>query len=406
MTDKITPKNTAPNTPEAPQPVVKPAPTVSASSATHSGNDSHQKSSVIKKKKAPSGALYGFVTFVVLTGTALVVWQGDYYDDIKKNLPDLPKVDLPAIALISGSQEVPTTAQAPIASSEELSRFRIVKQELTELRTSHEALAKNFLDLQKEFAAYKASKPVASSDEIEVDNAPQPPAAVVAPAVETPVAVAPTPAVDNTANESAIAALNARIDSLQTLVDSQSGVSQTRLQLLETLGAIHSKLNAGLPYKDELQTLKTIVGKDSVPRASIFTLQQSAEQGVPSLSDLTTDFEEIAREVVPASLTAQQSASFGDKMRSSFGSLINIRRVDVDESDSTDEADIARAEAELRAGNIEMTLTHLNQLTETSKAAFSQWIVKANYYLDTRSALGTVREIWLPSSKPSKSETE
>ncbi|MBM3617992.1 MAG: hypothetical protein FJX23_05535 [Alphaproteobacteria bacterium] len=395
MTDKNTPKSPAPTPSEKPQTVVKP--TVETAPKATVDAPAPARAGKVKgaKRNTP---LYGFTTFVVITGAVLLVWQGDHYETIKQHIPALPEVSIPSLSTSAVSSG---TVAAPASSSEELSRFRIVKQELTELRTSHEALARNFIELQKEFEAYKAKAPEAPALAAEIE-----PAAPAVEAAPAPVVIAPA-AAPSEAVTAEIAALNTRIDALQKLLDGQSGISETRLQLLGHIEAISGKLNAGLPYKEELQALKQIVGNDSVPRASIFTLQQNAENGVPNLSDLTSEFEEIARFTVPDSLNKTGNATFGDKLRAAFGNLVTIRKVDVEADDTSDEADIARAEAELRAGNIEMAVTHLNQLTDTSKANFSTWIVKANSYLDTRAALGTVREIWLPSAqKPSNSDSE
>lgn len=282
-------------------------------------------------------------------------------------------------------------AQSPINGTEELNRFKIVKQELLELRNAHEALAREFVVTQKQLAELTEKTALPLPEETAEKTSPVSAAAQA----ENNQQIADL--------QNTVGILTAKIDSLQKTYDAQAAQSATRLQILQLASQIQDKLTAGETYTKEFAELRPLLGGDTIPRAAVYTLQQNAERGVPSLTDLMTDFQEITSIAIPLSIAANNTSSFGDSLRAKFGNLITIRKVDVDTDDDTDEANIARAEAELRAGNIDMTLTHLQQLTAETKALFAQWITQANHYLDTREAITVVKSLALqPTSAPAE----
>lgn len=325
------------------------------------------------------GRVYTVIALVLLGTAAVVVWQerqpgGFLADNNKKDVSSMIATQSPTVQ-----------------NSEELNRFRIIKQELTELRASHEALSKAFLESQKQINELK-TRLVETS--VTQDNI-NPPSIPVATA--SPVA---SHAIDVDAQK-AIATLTSRLDALQKQYDTQSGLTQNRLKTLAIADDIQAKLNSGDSFAQEFSELKALQGdENAIPRAAVFTLQQNAEQGVATLAELMSDFDDATQLAIPAGISSQQKQTFGDKLRAQLSHLVTIRRVDVEDEDDSDEANIARAEAELRAGNVDMAITHLQQLSSQPKTVFIPWIKQANAYLDTREAVVSIKALALQKSAP------
>lgn len=348
-------------------PVEKPSPQPETATADRKENPAKPKG---------NGGLFGFTAFVLIAGAGWLLWQN--------KIPSLPlpkfvgqEVKQPAKPVIVPDQAIP--------SSEEISRFRIVKQELLELRNSHEALSRAFLQLQKEVAALQASslqEPVSKADNAAAQPSSPPVIALSAPLAQ-----------DNL--QTTVAGLTAKIEALEQAYHKQSAASGLRLRMVQLANDIGEKMETGDAFSDEVGQLKALSEEYVLPRNSLSILEQNAENGILPLDQLIAEFKETAQAALPASIAADKNATFGDSIRAQLGNLITIRKVEVDSADDSDEANIARAEAELQAGNVDMALTHLHQLTEDPKGVFATWVMKANNYVDSHEALHSIKDVVL-----------
>lgn len=281
----------------------------------------------------------------------------------------------------------------PVVISEEQARFNVLRQQLAALQGKYEQLAGEHAQLRQEFDALKQAAPLPAP--------PHPPAPGETPPPPPAEKAPPAPRPEEYAKLNAtVESLNARLDTLQKAYEEQSGISRARLETIQLAGRIQDKLESGESYEEEMTELTAMLGKEqhAIPRAAVLTLQETAKAGVPTLAALINDFAETSSMAVPVSLLNDGNASFADSLRARFGHLITIRKTDVDGDDDSDEANIARAEAELRAGNVDMAITHLEQLSDDTKQLFAAWLKQANSYLDSRNALDDLKNLALESS--------
>jgi hypothetical protein len=121
------------------------------------------------------------------------------------------------------------------------------------------------------------------------------------------------------------------------------------------------------------------------------SLSTYADDGAPSLAKLMDAFDEAVNIAVPASIAAKENPSFADELRGHLSRVITIRRVSADVSDDSDEAQIARAETELRMDNVDMALAHIEQLSDPTREIFAPWTHEAEAYLAAQDAMAQLK---------------
>lgn len=102
------------------------------------------------------------------------------------------------------------------------------------------------------------------------------------------------------------------------------------------------------------------------------TLQVHAETGVPSLTVLQQGFPDAARAALESALRANMGATWTERATSFLLSQTGARSLTPREGIDPD-AILSRAEAALTAGDLELTLTELSALPETSQTAMAGW---------------------------------
>lgn len=126
----------------------------------------------------------------------------------------------------------------------------------------------------------------------------------------------------------------------------------------------------GRPYAAEL---RSVAQMSPVP-LDLAALSASGEQGVPSLEELTADFNTAATAAIDAENqpTDQSTAS---ELWSKAKSFIRVRRKGDVPGDTTG-AILARVEHRLNAGNLAASIQEAAQLQGPAAAAFSPWLEK------------------------------
>lgn len=212
-----------------------------------------------------------------------------------------------------------------------------------------------------------------------------------------PATIAVTAApVDNSAvqaMESRVNELAARLDALQQDYERQSVAHAVRLQILQVLDAIEEQATQGKPYADALPRLQRLAMRIKLRADALEVLTVQAEESIPSLAELIQDFSNNAALALPYSLNSDGETTWSDDLRSNVAHIISIRRVKVATDDNSDEAHIARAEAELRNGNVDMAVTHLEQLSADPQTLFSGWLQKAQRYMAVHDAIKQLQSI-------------
>ncbi|MDO6584277.1 mitofilin family membrane protein [Salipiger sp. 1_MG-2023] len=151
-----------------------------------------------------------------------------------------------------------------------------------------------------------------------------------------------------------------------------AALSKARAALAEASAAIV----AGAPYAAQLAIIEA--NGVSVPAA----LSAPAEDGAPTLPELTEEYPPLAREALAIARRDETEGSSGTARFSTFlENQLGVRSVTPRDGDGAD-AILSRAEAALKGGDLATALSELNSLPDEAKAPLSDWMAKAQTRAD------------------------
>lgn len=208
------------------------------------------------------------------------------------------------------------------------------------------------------------------------------------------------------AMQSGLQQLEQRLESLQTNYQRSTQRYAARFELAQLADDLDTRLREGVAYEDYMPRLRRLVGKSGMELSALDTLAPYAGEGAPTLTSLLDSFDETLELALPASLSTKETASFGETLRQRLSHVVTIRRVDIEPTDDSDEAYLARAENELQTGNVELALTHLQQTSGTVYDLFTSWRQQAKAYLAVQDAAEQLKAAALQPIDASLAETE
>jgi hypothetical protein len=187
-----------------------------------------------------------------------------------------------------------------------------------------------------------------------------------------------------------IQALNSR---LQQLESAQSATSLTQ-GLAVTAARLSTKAMSGAAYGDELLALEVLVADGpAMLRArlspSLEILRQSAYKGYASQATMREDLILHGSEALKVATTKPEDKSWYSDTLDSISSLISVRRTDVVEGNSN-EARINRALLALKADDLVLAVTEIDQLTPGARKVVEPWLVMAGDRVAGQMALQTI----------------
>ena len=178
------------------------------------------------------------------------------------------------------------------------------------------------------------------------------------------------------AAEQAIEALRAEIASnRQALDQSATRLTEAERKLEEprndvemaraiALAGLKTAINRGGPFLSELDALKSVSPEDP----TVSALTPLASNGVPSRSDLTRQFDQVAEDILAAVNQPEQGEGWTDRLLASARSLVKVRPVGNVEGE-TPEAIVARVENKLQNGDLKGAALEWETLPEAGKQA-------------------------------------
>ncbi|WP_298429594.1 hypothetical protein [uncultured Jannaschia sp.] len=178
--------------------------------------------------------------------------------------------------------------------------------------------------------------------------------------------------------ETGLSDATGRIDGLATRIDeigAETAAVETEAETLAREAAANQlriALESGAPFAEPLDVL------GDAPDA----LAASAAEGVATLGDLVADFPPLAREA----LRAARAGTAPEGVGGMFGSLFNARSLEPREGDDPD-AVLSRAEAAVRAGDLDTALAEIDALPESAQDVLADWTARATARRDARVAL-------------------
>lgn len=200
--------------------------------------------------------------------------------------------------------------------------------------------------------------------------------------------------------------LEQRLESLQTGYQRSTQRYASRLGLARLADDLDTRLREGVAYEDYMPRLRKLARELGTDLPALDTLAPYASEGAPTLTSLLDSFDETLELALPESLSAKETTSFGETLRQRLSHVVTIRRVDIEPTDDSDEAYLARAENELQTGNVELALTHLQQTSGTVYDLFTSWRQQAKAYLAVQDAVEQLKAAALQPVDASRAETE
>ncbi|MBU2329664.1 MAG: hypothetical protein KJ755_20285 [Alphaproteobacteria bacterium] len=185
------------------------------------------------------------------------------------------------------------------------------------------------------------------------------------------------------AAEQAIESLRSEIASnKQAMDESATRLSEAERKLEEprsdiemaraiALAGLKTAIDRGGPFLSELDALKSVSPEDP----SVASLTPLASTGVPSRSDLTREFGQVAEDILAAINQRAAGEGWTDRLIASARSLVKVRPVGNVEGDSP-EAIVARVENKLQNGDLKGAALEWELLPGAGKQASSDFVTK------------------------------
>ncbi|PTX58123.1 hypothetical protein C8N43_2799 [Litoreibacter ponti] len=148
-----------------------------------------------------------------------------------------------------------------------------------------------------------------------------------------------------------------------------AAAAEARAQARGAMNQLRTALNSGAAYSDVLPDIEAAT---DVPDA----LASQAESGVPTAADLEASFSASARAALSASLKATAGDAPADRLTLFLKDQLGARSLTPREGDDPD-AVLSRAEADLKAGNLDAALETVSALPEAGQTALEDWAQQA-----------------------------
>lgn len=148
------------------------------------------------------------------------------------------------------------------------------------------------------------------------------------------------------------------------------------------LDRVTAALDSGAPFAAAMAEL----GPDLPP-----VLVQNAATGLPTVADLAEAFPDVARQSLEAALRANMGESWTDRVSNFLRSQTGLRSLGPREGNDPD-AVLSRAEAALRAGDVQAAITELAAIPEAGKPALDAWLVMAQTRSDAEAAIAALAQ--------------
>jgi len=190
---------------------------------------------------------------------------------------------------------------------------------------------------------------------------------------------------------SAISPVTAKIATLEQNIKAVEESEATRRSNAERvvlaleLQNLKRTLDRGQNYTDELAEVE----KASGGKFDLAALQKFKDQGVPTLADLNRDFRSNANAMIDAE-QGIETETVVDKLLAGARSVVRVRKIEHDSSDTSAEAVAGRMEKSLKEGRLADVLSEADALSPKAKEAAQSFLDKVRARASVDSALASL----------------
>lgn len=209
-------------------------------------------------------------------------------------------------------------------------------------------------------------------------------------------AVAPAPVVDASVQQEQAKRLETLEKELTALKASTPAFNADHIaHSIKLLSAFHRLSNnvlAGKAYADSLSDFEELIGDSTSQNKPLADLATYADNGVPTLAELLTSFDNSVEQLSSAQAVPPPEAGAWDRFVFNMKNLVRVRRIDEAQTGQDADAIVGRAAANLDKGQVEAAIAEINRLPEAAKSNFTGWLEDAQIALDAQGMIDELEE--------------
>lgn len=188
-----------------------------------------------------------------------------------------------------------------------------------------------------------------------------------------------------------LAKVNAKISALEEYNNTYRG---TNLVFLTSVGLLRDVINRGQSFEVELNTLEIVGGRQKLIINAIETLKPLSKTGVKTFSQLKTQFDEMAGDVVFISNNPiSENPTYKQRFWHRIKSLFKIRKIDLTDTSESADLIVARTENYLKDNKLDEAVKEIEKLKEIAPAGFEyikSWYLDAKNKIDVDNIMSEV----------------
>ncbi len=164
------------------------------------------------------------------------------------------------------------------------------------------------------------------------------------------------------------------------------------IKLLSAFHRLSNNVLAGKAYADSLSDFEDLIGDSTSQNKPLADLATYADNGVPTLAELLTSFDNSVEQFSSAQAVPPPEAGAWDRFVFNMKNLVRVRRIDEAQTGQDADAIVGRAAANLDKGQIEASIAEINRLPDAVKNSFTGWLEDAQIALDAQGMIDELEE--------------
>jgi uroporphyrinogen-III synthase len=184
----------------------------------------------------------------------------------------------------------------------------------------------------------------------------------------------------------------AEIEKAQQAQKSEAAGTQRGAGLVVAAAALAEAVRTGQPYATPLATVAALAKDDSDIQHQLATLLPGARTGIATEAALAARFPKVADEVARAAI-APEGASWTDRVLARLASLITVRRTGAGAKGDSAQAIVARAETDLKVGDLAGAVDEVTKLAGAPAEAVAGWLADARARRDALRATKALSDL-------------
>ncbi|MEM7617311.1 MAG: uroporphyrinogen-III synthase, partial [Pseudomonadota bacterium] len=170
-----------------------------------------------------------------------------------------------------------------------------------------------------------------------------------------------------------------RVNELEGTILSRISHSLHQNEMLISLVNLRETVDKNIPFSYELENCINLSDKEPMVKLLLTDLKAYSKKGIKDLDQLKNEFSAIIPQLI-ASNRAEGNGSVFDELKSSFDTVVTVRKINDVEGNSVD-AIIARAELHFENNNLDNVVLEINKLNDAQLQLAATLLSDINAYI-------------------------